>query len=396
MVKRKICIVTGTRAEYGLLRPLVAKVAESATTTLQLVVTGMHLSPEFGLTYRQIEADGFTITRKVESLLSSDTPAGIGKSTGLGVIGFADALQDLQPDLLVLLGDRFEILAAAVAALYARIPVAHIHGGETTEGAFDEGIRHAISKMSHLHFVVAADYRRRVIQLGEDPAWVFQVGGLGVDGIRHTRLLGRDDLEEALGFELGARNLLLTFHPVTLEAGTAEEQVDALLDACRHLDSDIHFLFTMPNADTGGRVIIEKIEAFVGEMGRRAHAATSLGQVNYWSALQHVDAVVGNSSSGLLEAPTFKVGTVNIGDRQKGRLMATSVINCEPTSGAIEDAICKVLGDSFREIVRRTENPLGDGGASERIFEVISSVELDAQLIKKHFHDLPAGEGSGE
>lgn len=388
MVMRKICVVTGTRAEYGQLRPLMEMICAAADTKLQLVVTGMHLSPEFGLTYREIEEHGFTIDRKIETLLSSDTAVGIGKSTGLGVIGFAGALADLEPDLVVLLGDRFEVLAAAVAALYARIPIAHIHGGETTEGAFDEGIRHAISKMSHLHFVAAEDYRRRVIQLGEDPARVFCVGGLGVDAIGRVELLSRNELERQMGFRFGKHSLLITFHPVTLEANTGEQQIEALLEACRKLDPEVHFIFTMPNADTGGRVIIEKINRFVAEMGERAYAATSLGQLRYWSALQHVDAVVGNSSSGIVEAPTFGLATVNIGDRQKGRLMATSIVNCEPESDAIEAAVREVLSDDFRALARETENPYGSGGAAEKIFDVITTTSLDGKLLKKQFHDL--------
>lgn len=391
MVKRKICIVTGTRAEYGLLRPLIQKVEASENTDLQLVVTGMHLSPEFGLTYRRIEEDGFAITRKVESLLSSDTPSGIGKSTGLGLIGFSDALADLQPDLLVLLGDRFEILAAAIAALYARIPVAHIHGGETTEGAFDEGIRHAITKMAHLHFVAAEDYQRRVIQLGEDPQRVFKVGALAIDGIQQTRLLGKEALEEDLGFRFGVKTLLITFHPVTLELNTSEQQIDALLNACRRLNPDVHFIFTMPNADTDGRVIIKKIENFVAEMGPRALAATSLGQLRYWSAISHADAVVGNSSSGLLEAPSFKVPTVNIGDRQKGRIMAASVLNCEPDEAAILAAIKEAFGEKFQATMPQVVNPLEEGGACEKIFDVISKFSLSGGMLKKTFNDLAVG-----
>jgi len=388
MVKRKIAVATGTRAEYGLLRPLIERLHASEETELQLVVTGMHLSPEFGLTFRQIEEDGFEITRKVESLLSSDTPSGIGKSTGLGLIGFADALADLRPDLLVLLGDRFEILAAAIAALYARIPVAHIHGGETTEGAFDEGIRHAITKMAHLHFVAAEAYRRRVIQLGEDPERVFQVGALAIDGIRETKLLGRQELESDLGFDFGAKTLLITFHPVTLESNTSEQQIDALLNACRRLDPDVHFIFTMPNADTEGRIIIEKIEAFVAEMGSRAMVATSLGQLRYWSAMSQVDAVVGNSSSGLLEAPTFKVPTVNIGDRQRGRIMAESVLNCDPTETAIYETIQQALGERFQALAKAVVNPLGEGGGSETVFNILSTASLSVKTVKKTFHDV--------
>ena len=259
MVSRKICVVTGTRAEYGLLRWVIDGIFKSPDLELQLIATGMHLSPEFGLTVQDIEADGYQIVRKVEMLLSSDTPVGITKSMGLGLIGFADAFAALQPDLLLLVGDRFEIFAAASAALVARIPIAHIHGGETTEGVIDESIRHSITKMSHFHFVAAEEYRRRVIQLGESPDRVFQVGGLGVDNITHLELLTREDLETALNFQFLSNNLLITFHPVTLEKNTSADQIDQLLVALSQLE-DTGLIFTMPNADTDGRVLFEKLK----------------------------------------------------------------------------------------------------------------------------------------
>jgi GDP/UDP-N,N'-diacetylbacillosamine 2-epimerase (hydrolysing) len=295
---KKICVVTGTRAEYGLLRWVMEGIRDSAELELQLLVTGMHLSPEFGLTYRQIEEDGFRIDRKVEMLLSSDTSVGVGKAMGVGMIGFADALEDLRPDLVMVLGDRYELLAAAAAALVARIPIAHIHGGETTVGAFDEAIRHSIAKMSHLHFVAAEEYRRRVIQLGENPSRIFWVGGVGIDNILRLPLLDRDALEEALGFRLGHRNLLVTFHPVTLEHQTSEAQMEELLAALDGLQ-ETHLIFTMPNADTDGRVLFRQIEQFVAD---RPHACahTSLGQLRYLSCLKHVDGEVWAQAWGRL------------------------------------------------------------------------------------------------
>lgn len=354
---------------------------------LQVVATGMHLSPEFGLTYREIEKDGFRIDRKVEMLVSSDTPVGIAKSIGLGLISFADALADLAPDLLVVLGDRFEILAATTAALVARIPVAHLHGGETTEGAVDESIRHSITKMSHLHFVAAEEYRRRVIQLGEDPARVFLVGGLGIDGIKRLKLLDRAALETALDFKMGRRNLIVTFHPVTLENATAANQMRELLGALAELE-DTHLIFTMPNADTDGRVLIDLVHDFVANRAN-ARAFTSLGQLRYLSCLQHFDGVLGNSSSGLAEAPTFRKGTVNIGDRQRGRLKAASIIDCEPTREAIGSALTRLYSPEFQSRLDHVRNPYGEGGASERVLEIIRAHPLDG-IIKKKFFDLPA------
>lgn len=385
-MSRKLCVVTGTRADYGLLRPVISEIRDRAGLELQLIATGMHLSPEFGLTYREIEQDGVRIDRKIEMLLSADTPSGITKSIGLGAIGFADALEQLQPDVLIVLGDRFEILAAAMAALPARIPMAHIHGGETTEGAFDESIRHAMTKMAHLHFVAAEEYRRRVVQLGEQPDRVYMVGGLGVDAIQRQTLLGREELEQSLGHPLGRRNFLVTFHPVTLENATSASQMAELLAALESLE-DTNLVFTMPNADTDGRVLIELINEFVAT-NANARAWTSLGQLRYLSCLRYFDAVVGNSSSGLAEAPSFRIATINIGDRQRGRLKATSVIDCEPERHAIRAAIEKSTTDEFRRVLQGTTNPYGDGGAGKRIVDVLESVQLDG-VLKKRFHDLP-------
>jgi GDP/UDP-N,N'-diacetylbacillosamine 2-epimerase (hydrolysing) len=383
---KKICVVTGTRAEYGLLRWVMQGIKESSLLELQVIATGMHLSPEFGLTYRDIEADGFRIDRKVEMLLSSDTPSGVAKSMGLGLIGFGEALQQLRPDLMLVLGDRYEIFAAVAAALVARIPVAHAHGGETTEGAFDEALRHSISKMSHLHFVAAAEYRNRVIQLGEQPERVFLVGGLGIDNIKNLKLMNRAELEAALDFKLGPRNLLFTFHPVTLENATSAEQMAELLAALDDM-KDTHLIFTMPNADTDGRVLFDMIRQFVATHPN-ARAYTSLGQLRYLSCIRHVDGVVGNSSSGLAEAPSFHKGTINIGDRQGGRLKAESVIDCAPERTAIGAALQRLYSPEFQAMLANVRNPYGDGGASEKIVKILRDQPLNG-LLKKAFHDLP-------
>jgi GDP/UDP-N,N'-diacetylbacillosamine 2-epimerase (hydrolysing) len=384
-VPRRICVVTGTRAEYGLLRWVMQGIKDDPDLILQIIATGMHLSKEFGLTYREIEKDGFQIDRKVEMLTISDTPVGIAKSMGLGLIGFADALNELNPDLIVVLGDRFEIYPAVTAALAARIPVAHLHGGEATEGLIDEAIRHAITKMSHLHFVAAEEYRKRVIQLGEQPDRVFLVGGLGVDNIKRLQLLDRAELEDSLDFKLGKKNLLITFHPVTLEKGTAANQMSELLAALADLQ-DTHLIFTMPNADTDGRVLIRMVEQFV-ENHENARAYVSLGQLRYLSCITHVDGVIGNSSSGLAEVPSFRKGTINIGDRQRGRLQATSVINCEPTRLAVTASLQRLYSTEFQSSLNAVRNPYGDGGASEKIIATIKTVALDG-LVKKHFYDI--------
>jgi len=382
---RKICIITGTRAEYGLLRWVMQGIKDDPELTLQIIATGMHLSPEFGLTYQAIEQDGFRIDRKVEMLTSSDTAVGIAKSMGLGMIGFADALHELQPDLIVVLGDRFEIFAAVSAALVARIPVAHLHGGEATEGLIDESIRHAITKMSHLHFVAAEAYRQRVIQLGEQPDHVFLVGGLGIDIIKRLQLLDRDALEATLDFKLGTKNLLITFHPVTLETATAANQMEELLAALAVL-KDTKLIFTLPNADTDGRALIKIVEHFVTQYPN-ARAYTSLGQLRYLSCVSQVDGVIGNSSSGLTEVPSFKKGTVNIGDRQRGRLQAASIINCEPSRESIAAALSKLYSTNFQAGLSRVINPYGEGGASTAIISEIKSAALDG-LLKKRFYDL--------
>jgi GDP/UDP-N,N'-diacetylbacillosamine 2-epimerase (hydrolysing) len=383
---KTICVVTGTRAEYGLLRWVMEGIRQSPYLEIQVIATGMHLSPEFGLTVKAIEDDGFRVDRKVEMLLSSDTAVGVTKSMGLGMIGFADALAELRPDLVLVLGDRYEIFAAAAAAMIARLPIAHLHGGETTEGAFDEAIRHSITKMAHLHFVAAEEYGRRVIQLGEQPERVFCVGGLGVDNIQRLELLDRPTLEAALDFQLGPRNLLITFHPVTLEHNTSAQQMQELLTALGDL-KDTHLIFTMPNADTEGRVLFQQIQDFCATHPQ-ARAYTSLGQLRYLSCLRHVDGVVGNSSSGLTEAPSFSKGTVNIGDRQKGRLRAASVIDCEPRAAAIAEALNQLFSPDFQAQLTEVTNPYGAGGASAAIVALLEQADLNS-LLKKRFYDFP-------
>jgi GDP/UDP-N,N'-diacetylbacillosamine 2-epimerase (hydrolysing) len=383
-MNRKICVVTGTRAEYGLLRWVMEEIQQASNLELQVIATGTHLSPEFGLTYLEIEKDGFSIDHKVEMLLSSDTPSGVSKSMGLGLIGFGDALQQLQPDILLVLGDRFEVFPAVAAATVARIPIAHLHGGESTEGAFDESIRHSITKMSHFHFVAAEEYRKRVIQLGEQPNQVFLVGGLGIDSIKKLDLLDRSDLERSLEFQLGPKNLLITFHPVTLENETSAKHMAELL-AALELQEDTHLIFTMPNADTHGRVIIEMIDQFV-DKHPNARAYTSLGQLRYLSCIKHVDGVVGNSSSGLTEVPSFFKGTINIGDRQRGRLKAESVLDCSPEKDLIVTAIQRLYSNDFQLMLKTVQNPYGDGGASKRVVETLSRIPLD-DVLKKSFFD---------
>lgn len=388
MSRRKIAMVTGTRAEFGLLYWLMKEIEADDALELQLIATGMHLSPEFGLTYQNIEESGFHIDKKIEILLSSDTPVGISKSMGLGLISFSEAFSELKPDILVLLGDRFETLAAATAATVCRIPIAHIHGGETTEGAVDEAFRHAITKMAYLHFTATETYRKRVIQLGEDPARVFNTGAPGLDHINKLSLLSRSELEQALDFQFGKKNILITYHPVTLENSTAASQFLQVLQALDELE-DTHLIFTLPNADTDGRILIQLIQDYVAKNAHKARAFTSLGQLKYLSTLQFVDVVLGNSSSGLIEAPSFKIATINIGDRQKGRMMADSVITCAPDYQSIKAAIQQAFSPEFKNKLPQVQNPYGTSGASERIKTILKNVDLSKGL-KKTFYDLPA------
>jgi GDP/UDP-N,N'-diacetylbacillosamine 2-epimerase (hydrolysing) len=383
---KKICVITGTRAEYGMLRWLMQGIKDDHELALQVIATGMHLSPEFGLTFREIERDGFFIDRKVEILTSSDTHIGTIKSMGLGLIGFADAFAELKPDLILVLGDRFEIFSAASAALVARIPVAHVHGGELTEGVIDEAFRHSITKMSHLHFVAAESYRRRVMQLGEHPDRIFLVGGLGVESIKRMQLLDKASLEASLDFKFGDKNLLVTFHPVTLEEDTALVQLGEIFAAIGTL-KDTKILFTMPNADPGGRAIMHAIESFVS-INPNTRLYSSLGQLRYFSCVAQVDGVIGNSSSGLLEIPSLKKGTINIGNRQQGRLKASSVIDCEPERSSIISALRRLYSSDFQDSLIQVLNPYGDEYSSDKIVSILKKVSLDG-IVKKQFYDLP-------
>lgn len=385
-MKRKICVATGSRAEYGLLRLVMDGIRNSPALELQVAATGAHLSPRFGSTLSEIEGDGFALDAKVDIELDADTPSGIARSMGLGLAGFGAAFERLNPDLLLVAGDRFEIFSAVAAALVAGIPVGHIHGGETTEGAFDEALRHSITKMSHLHFVAADEYRRRVIQLGEDPDRVFLVGGLGVDAIKRTKLLGREELESGLGMRLGSKSALVTFHPVTLEKSGSAAQMGELLAALDRFP-DVGLVFTMPNADTDGRALYQLIEKYAS--GRpNARAFDSLGQLRYLSCLKEASVVVGNSSSALAEAPSFGTPAVNIGDRQKGRLKSASVVDCDPDRDSIATAIQRALSSEFAKSAMAAKNPYGEGGASDRILAVLEQVPLDG-ILKKSFYDLP-------
>jgi len=384
-MKRKICVVTGTRAEYGLLYWLIKEIESDNELELQLIVTGMHLSCEFGLTYKEIEKD-FKIDKKVDMKLLSDTAVGISKSMGLAQIGFGEAYDELKPDMLVVLGDRYEILSAVTSAMIANIPIAHLHGGETTEGAFDESIRHSITKMSHLHFTATDEYRDRVIQLGENPSRVFNVGGLGIDNIKKLKLLSKSEFEKSINFKLNKKNILITFHPVTLENSTAKEQFNELLLAVDEL-KDTNIIFTKANSDTDGRVINSMIDDYVSKNSDKSVVFISLGQLRYLSALQYMDAVVGNSSSGLLEAPSFKIGTINIGDRQKGRIKAQSVISSNSLKMDIQKAFEKLYSTEFQDILKETKNHYGDGGASLEIKDRIKKFSL-AGILKKSFYDI--------
>lgn len=385
--KKKICVVTGSRAEYGLLYWLLKEIAEDQELCLQVIVTGMHLSPEFGLTYQTIESDGFVIDAKIEMLLSADSAVAVTKSLGLGVIGFADALKQANPDIMIVLGDRFEIFAAAQAAMLAQIPIAHIHGGETSEGAFDEGIRHAITKMAQWHFVAAEPYRKRVVQMGELPDKVFNVGAPGLDYISKAIWLSYSELEASLDMKLSSPLFLVTYHPVTLGNQLPEMLMIELLAA---LDSfpEASIIFTYPNADTGGRKMIECVDKFVAENPGRTKAFASLGQQRYLSLMRNADVIVGNSSSGLTEAPALKKATVNIGDRQKGRLMATSVIDVAERREDIAQAIRTALSEQFRNQLSNTKSLYGCGDASKAIVKILKKI---SSSVQKPFFDIEHG-----
>lgn len=383
-MKRRIAVFTGTRAEYGLLSWLMLDINQHPDLELQLIVSGMHLSPEFGETWRVIEADGFRIDAKVEMLLSSDSDVGVVKSMGIGVLGFADALDRLRPDVLVVLGDRFEALAIVQAALVMKIPVAHLHGGEITEGAYDDAIRHAITKMSHLHFVATEVYRRRVIQMGEAPKNVFNVGAIGLDHLRRSARMDLVELSASLGFVLKQPFLLVTYHPVTLMEEPPRQSFEALLAALDAFPSH-QIVLTYPNADNGGRAIIPLLEEYARKQPERVLAIPSLGYKRYLSAVSTAAAVVGNSSSGIIEVPAFAVPTVNIGVRQKGRLASASVIHCKPSQDEITGSIRKALSHEFRDACQGFANPYGEGNASQLIVQVLANFHISGV---KTFYDI--------
>jgi GDP/UDP-N,N'-diacetylbacillosamine 2-epimerase (hydrolysing) len=380
----KVCVVTGSRADYGLLKGLMREIKNSPNLELQVLVTGMHLSGDFGSTYLEIQEDDFKFSYVVDMLLNSDSPAAIAKSIGIGVMGFADAFVNLQPNYLILLGDRFEIFAAASAAYTMGIPVVHLHGGETTEGSLDEGYRHAITKLSSLHLTATTEYQKRVIQMGHSPESVHVVGAMGLDAIENMKLISTPSLEDFLGISLSGDSLLVTFHPETHEADPAECQIAGMLDALARVDASL--IFTMPNADSGGRKIWSFIESFVAKNRSRACLHRSLGQERYISLLSRVSAVVGNSSSGIIEAPSFGIGTVNIGRRQAGRICANSVINCSSSSDDIFASINKALDPSFRKSAREVVNPYGTPGASKRIIRILDA--WDWSVTSQAFYDL--------
>lgn len=382
---RKICVITGTRAEYGLLRNLMLKIKSDKDLQLQVIATNMHLSPEFGLTYTEIEKDHIKIDKKIEMLLSSDSATGTVKSMGVELIGLADAFSELNPDILVILGDRYEMLVAAEAALIFKIPVAHLYGGDKTEGAYDDSIRNAITKLSHLHFTSTEDYRKRVIQMGENPEHVFYVGALGVDNILHSNFMSKRDLEKSLNFKLGKKSMLVTFHAATMEDNTVEEQFKNLLHVLdRYVDYNI--IFTYPNSDNGGVVVRRMIDDFVSHRNN-CLAIASLGRDRFYSVLDNVDIMIGNSSSGLVEAPLFGIPTLNIGDRQKGRKRGCTVVDCRPEVFDIESKIQKALSPSFRKLCGKCDNPYYKKGTADSIFRVLKSFPLTG-LIKKSFYDL--------
>ena len=384
-MKKKICIVTGSRAEYGLLYWLLKEIEASQDFELQLIVTGMHLSAEFGLTYKEIEKD-FKINKKIDIDLTLDTSLGISRSMSIAQISFAKAYNKLNPDIIILLGDRYEIFSAASAAMISKLPIAHIHGGEISEGSLDDCMRHCISKMSHLHFAATEEYRTRLIQLGENPSRVFNVGALGIENIKRFQLLNKSEFEKSIHFKLNKKNILITFHPVTLENNTSKLHFKELLKAINDLD-DTSIIFTKTNSDLNGKVINQMIDQYTKKYPKKSIAFSSLGQLRYLSAIQFVDAVVGNSSSGLIEAPSFKIATINIGDRQKGRIKAKSVINCLPKKNNIKNSFKKIYSKDFQKLLNNVKNPYDNGFSSKKIIKVLKNIKIE-NLLKKNFYNI--------
>lgn len=384
---KKVCVVTGTRAEYGLLKPLIRRLNDDEEIKLCFVACGMHLSPEFGLTYQEIEEDGYTIHEKNEMLLSSDTPNGITKSIGIGMMGFAEIFTRQQPDMLVLLGDRFECFAAATAALVHRIPIAHIHGGELTEGAIDDAFRHSITKMSVLHFTSTEEYRQRVIQMGESPDRVYNVGALGIENVKSLKLLSQKELEERINFKFDGPVAIVTFHPVTLEGQNSEKQFLALLNVLSQ-EKNLKCIFTKANADTEGRIINKMIDEYVLKHNESSISFYSMGQLNYLSALQYAEFVIGNSSSGIIEVPSFGIATIDIGDRQKGRVRAESVIHCEPQERELKEAVYKARQIKEQRKMYDNYNPYEKEDTAGNIIKHIKNALNNRINVKKCFYDM--------
>lgn len=382
---RKICVVTSARAEYGLLYWLLKEIEADSELELQLIATGMHLSPEFGLTYKEIEKE-FKIDKKIEILGSSHSKLDICTEMAKVYEKFAPAFSELKPDILVLLGDRYEIFGIAGVASIMQIPIAHIHGGETTQGAFDEAFRHSITKMSHIHFAATREYANRIIQLGEEPSRVFNVGGPGIENIKKLNLLNKDEFEKSINFKLAKKNILITFHPVTLENSSAKKQFSELLKAIDEL-KDTNFIFTKANSDIDGDVINKMIDEYISKNSQKAVAFASLGQLRYLSAIKFVDIVLGNSSSGLSEVPSFKKATINIGDRQKGRTRASGVIDVRPAKEEILAAIKRVYSKEFEQVLKNTINPYDGGNSSKKMVKILKEIELD-DILKKKFYDI--------
>ena len=386
-MSRKICVVTATRAEYGLLKCLIDDIVNDNELELQLIVTGTHLSPEFGYTIDQIKNDKIIINKQIEILLSSDSPVGVSKSMGLAQISFAEAFDELKPDLVLVLGDRYELLPIVSAANIARIPVAHLNGGEITEGAIDETIRHSVTKLSHLHFTAIDEYARRVIQMGEDPSRVFNVGEVGLDNSKRMDFMTKEEFEVSIDKKLKRKNLLITYHPeTTLSQATIEADFKRLLTVLDEL-TDTLLIFTKANADVGGRAINAFIDDYVADNKEKSVAFTSLGQLRYLSSLHYVDAVIGNSSSGIVEAPTFKVASINIGDRQKGRIRADSVIDVTTDYQKVAKALVTIYEDNYQRLLKKVVNPYGQGESSQQVVSVLKTVDLSALRIKS-FYDV--------
>lgn len=383
---KKICFFTGTRAEYGLLYPLMKLIKEKNEYELQIIASGMHLSPEFGLTYKEIEKDGFKINEKIEILMSSDSDIGINKAIGLGLISFSETLKRLDPDILIILGDRFEALSMAISSYIMKIPIAHIHGGERTEGAIDEGIRHSITKMSYLHFTSTAEYRKRVVQLGENPERVFNVGAIGLDNIKNLKLLTKEQIEKSLNFKFGDKNILFTYHPTTLNNGHLEQEIDEVFKALEKLIKiGYKIIITKGNSDEGGRFINQSIDEFSVKQKDKVFVSTNFGTLKYLSIMRYVDFILGNSSSGIVEAPSLNVPTINIGERQKGRVRGNSIIDVKP----LEEEIFKAVRIAQNMDRKKINNPYDQGGAAQKIYDVLKDyLENNKINLKKEFYDI--------